>query len=386
LTAASLPADDEPGADGRFARLRATADAGRGMFWPFVLSAIVAIVSLWQLVAAGGMWNVLGVTRLLYPLSQAGVIAVTDADEGFIHGVPDPKFYAFAHDAVSWGLVLVAALLFVAVWGLKALQFHMLARFCGADGGFGPHARAYFYGRGVSRILPFNAGRVASAAALEGQGVPIERASQVVWIAGLFLVFETVTYALFGLWSVGINPWLSMLTWPLIILAGAYLFTRPGKGQSGGAKGWLTNARQAIAALNQQPGLLLRLGVLSIVAFFLIEVAAYVISQAFTGNFVVINVPFKIVMMGVVGGYIARLIQVTPGGIGQWEWGFAMAVYTGGLGMPEAVSLAILVSLVRYVTGGVLMTALLLTRGVETTLPRVLSLYARSAPAAGERA
>lgn len=363
-------------------RLSATHRSGRGLFWPFLLSYLVAAVALYQLVVSGGAWNVLGITRLLYPLSQAGVIAVTDTDEGFIHGLPDPKFYAFANDSVSWGLVGLAALLFIAVWALKSLQFHMLARFCGAEGAYGPHARAYLYGRGINRILPFDVGKVAAASALEGQGVPLERGAQVVWLAGLFIVFETISYALYGLWAVGINRWLSMLAWPLIILAASYLFVRTAKGERGGPRDWFLKARQGIRAINSQPGLLLRLALISLLAFFLIEVAAYVISQAFTGSFVIINVAFKIVMMGVVGGYLARLITVTPGGIGQWEWGFATAVYAGGLGMPEAVSLAILVTLVRYLTGGILMTALLMTRGVETSLPRVLDVYNRRAETA----
>src|SRR3954469_9836658 len=381
LDSASLPLPDGIRGNGPRARLRAAREAGHGLFWPFLLAYLVAVIAVEQLVSAGGGWNVLGITRLLYPLSQSGVIAVTDADEGFIHGLPDAKFYAYANDSVSWGLVALAALLFLIVWTLKSLQFHMLARFCGADGAYGQHARAYLYGRGINRIFPFDVGKVAAASALEGQGVPLERGAQIVWLAGLFIVFETVTYALYGLVSVGINKWLSMMAWPLIILAGSYIFVRARKGEGGGARVWLRTARQGIRAVNTQPGLLIRLAVLSLLAFFLIEVAAYVISQAFTGAFVIINVAFKIVMMGVVGGYIARLITVTPGGLGQWEWGFATAVYAGGLGMPEAVSLAILVTLVRYITGGVLMTGLLLTRGVETDLPTVLDTYNQPAPA-----
>lgn len=384
LETASLPYDDGGRRAGLRSRLSATRSAGRGLFWPFLLSYLIAIAAIYQLIVSGGGWNLLGITRLLYPLSQSGIIAVTDADEGFIHGLPDPKFYAYAHDPVSWGLVGLAALLFVAVWALKSLQFDMIARFCGSPGSYGSHGRAYLYGRGVNRILPFDAGKVAAASALEGQGVSIERAAQVVWLAGLFIVFETVSYALYGLFSVGINRWLSMLAWPLIILAASYLFVRVGKGEGGGPRDWFLKARQGIRSINSQPGLLLRLALISLLAFFLIELAAYVISQAFTGSFVVINVAFKIVMMGVVGGYVARLIPVTPGGLGQWEWGFATAVYAGGLGMPEAVALAVLVTLVRYITGGLLMVILLMTRGVETNLPRVLELYNRPAePAEG---
>ncbi len=64
---------------------------------------------------------------------------------------------------------------------------------------------------------------------------------------------------------------------------------------------------------------------------------------------------FSVLLMGVVGGYIARLIPVTPGGIGQFEWGFAAALYVGGLGLPECVAIAILDNFIRYVTGTLLL-------------------------------
>src|SRR3954453_8597079 len=160
LGPASLPYDDGGRRAGLRSRLSATRSAGRGLFWPFLLSYLIAIAAIYQLIVSGGGWNLLGITRLLYPLSQSGVIAVTDADEGFIHGLPDPKFYAYASDSVSWGLVGLAALLFLLVWALKSVQFHMLAGFCGADGGYGQHARAYLYGRGINRIMPFDVGKV----------------------------------------------------------------------------------------------------------------------------------------------------------------------------------------------------------------------------------
>jgi hypothetical protein len=382
MESASLPIGDGPRRESVRDRLDATRRAGRGLLWPFLLSYLVGIVALYELVLAGGVWDVLGISRLLYPLSQSGVIAVTDADEGFFHGLPDAKYYAFAHDSVAWGLVAVAALLFIAVWVLKSIQFHMLARFCGAEGEFGSHARAYLYGRGINRVMPFDVGKVAAASALEGEGVPLERGAQIVWLAGLFIVFETVSYALYGLVSVGLNGWLSMMAWPLIIFAASYLFVRVRKGERGGPREWFRRARQGIRAINAQPGLLLRLAVISLLAFFLIEMGAYVISQAFTGSFVIINLAFKYVVMGVVGGYIARLIQVTPGGIGQWEWGFATATYAGGLGMPEAVSLALLITVVRYLTGGLLLSGMLLTRGVKTSLPQALEIYNRPAKGA----
>src|SRR5262245_22111356 len=102
LASASIPYDGETGGDGIRGRVRAVRTSGRGLFWPFLLAYLVAALALWRLVLAGGIWNVLGISRLLYPLSQGGVIAITDADQGFFHGLPDPKYYAYAHDPVGW--------------------------------------------------------------------------------------------------------------------------------------------------------------------------------------------------------------------------------------------------------------------------------------------
>ncbi|MCK5650439.1 MAG: hypothetical protein KAJ42_03635, partial [Gemmatimonadetes bacterium] len=100
------------------------------------------------------------------------------------------------------------------------------------------------------------------------------------------------------------------------------------------------------------------------------------ISQAFTTDFVILNVPFPVIQMGVVAGYIARQVPITPGGIGQWEWGFAAAVYMSGVGLPEAATIALLESLLRHGTGVVVFAAAALWKGSRTSMrdvfPRVL--------------
>jgi len=76
--------------------------------------------------------------------------------------------------------------------------------------------------------------------------------------------------------------------------------------------------------------------------------------MAFTSTHVILNVNFTILLMAIVASYIARLIPVTPGGIGQFEWGFAAGLYLGGLGWPECVTIAVLDNFVRYASGTLL--------------------------------
>ena len=111
------------------------------------------------------------------------------------------------------------------------------------------------------------------------------------------------------------------------------------------------------------------------------DIAAYVIANAFG-----MGVEFDVLIMGLVGAYIARLIPLSPGGIGQFEWGFAMALYLGGVGLPEAATIAILDNAIRYVSGTLILGSVLLRYGVETNLRAVLDLFAGPAETSqGER-
>ena len=89
-------------------------------------------------------------------------------------------------------------------------------------------------------------------------------------------------------------------------------------------------------------------------AFGLEDIAAYMIAMAFTSTHVILNVNFSILLMAIVASYVARLIPITPGGIGQFEWGFAAGLYLGGVGWPECVTIAILDNFVRYASGSLL--------------------------------
>lgn len=355
-------------------------DISSGTAALFAFAYLAAIALLVVLIYNGGVWNVLGNTRLLSPLIDGGIVALTDADNGLLvpEGVPDLAYYVSSQDPVDWLLVLLAAGIFLGIWALKAVQFHGLARFAGLTGGFGEHGRAMVYGHGIGRILPFRSGDVAAAAVLEGQGVPIEQASGVVGLARAFVVFEILVFAFVGLLLSGVTTWIGELFWPCVILLGAHLLTRRGSTRAehrAARRESLSEARATIATLAASPRVAIRLAVLSVLAFFLLELAAYIISQAFTSSNVILNVEFTVITMGLVGGYLASLIQVTPGGLGQFEWGMATALYAGGLGFPECVTLALLVTAVRYVAGSALFAALMLGPGVESSAARALTLY-----------
>jgi uncharacterized membrane protein YbhN (UPF0104 family) len=338
----------------------------------FLLAYVAAGLLLLSLLYVGGVWDVLANTRVLDTLIRTGVVALTDADAGFVLGVPDLEHYLASQDPVDWPMLLLAAGVFCAYWAVKSLQFHQLGRFAGATGDVGVHARAYLYGLGVNRCLPFDLGDVAAADALENAGTSRLAAARTVFLAHVMILFEIAVFAAIGLWLVGVTGWLAMLFWAFVILGIAWYLVRPDRTRVPGGS-YVRAVWGTVSVLANRPAVGIRVAVLSLVAFALEDVAAYVIAQAFTSENVILAVDNKVLIMALVAGYVARLVPFTPGGIGQFEWAFAAALYAGGVGLAEAVTIAILDNAVRYVTGTVVLWAMTLRYRAGTDMRRVLA-------------
>jgi uncharacterized membrane protein YbhN (UPF0104 family) len=344
--AAALTADRERAAE------RVTVDR----VWSYTFSYVLGFVLLALLIASSGLWNFLANTRLLSVLIDSGIVSYHDALGGFVRGVPDLKYFLKSQDPVKWGLVEGAALLFLVFWLIKAAQFHGFCEFVGIRGTFTQHARAYLEGVGVNRLLPFNQGLVRMAKFMEGQGSDLERVTQAAFLGELFVVIEIVVYAAYGPYGLGWSVWLAQVFWSLVILGLCYLMARPSRLYPEASIVPLQwgEVVQTFRALARRPMTFSKLTILSLLAFGLEDIAAYMIAMAFTSTHVILNVNFTILLMAIVASYIARLIPLTPGGIGQFEWGFAAGLYLGGLGWPECVTIACLDNAVRYVSGSLL--------------------------------
>lgn len=338
----------------------------------FTLSYLVGALLLLSLVYFAGAWEVLANSRFLDFLIRVGVVKYHDKNTGFVEGVIDSKFYFQSQLPLDWLLVFVAACIFLLFWGIKTLQFHGIARFYGIKGSLGQHGRAYLYGLGINRFFPFGVGDVATVAALNGQGNSRERGTAVVFAGELFIVFEIAVFAFIGLLLMGWTPWLAQVFWSLVILGILFLWMRSSRRTSTVvSRGtWLHEAGGVVRSFAREPRVLAQLCILSLLAFALEDIAAYVIANAFG-----IGVNFSVLLMGVVGSYVARLIPLTPGGIGQFEWGFAAALYVGGVGAPEAATIAILDNVIRYAAGTLILGSVLLWYRVETNMRSVLALF-----------
>jgi hypothetical protein len=344
----------------------------------YVVSYLLLVLILGALVYFAGVWNVLANTRLLDLLISSGIIGYHDLDLGFVVGVPDHELYLFSQDPVDWRLVGVVAALYFLFWGIKALQFHGIARFFGMGGRQSEHSAAFLYGAGLNILAPYKVGNAATVSSCEAHGEDAGRAGTAVYTQELFVLFEIAVFALLGLFLNGWSTWLGQLFWAVAICMVAYLILRPA--QFGGVfvPGQATreDRRAILRRLLGSPKVLAGLALLSVLAFLIDDVTPYLISQAFTADAVILNVPFRVIQMGVVAGYVARQVQLTPGGIGQWEWGFAAALYMGGVGLPEAATIAILESLMRHGTGVLLFGFVVLWKrsrcSIRDVVPRVL--------------
>ena len=337
----------------------------------FALSYLVAVLLLASLVYFGNVWEVLANSRFLDFLIRVGIIKYHDKNLGFVEGVPDHKYYLKSQLPVDWLLVGVAAGLFIVFWFVKALEFHGTARFFGVKGSFGQHVRAYLYGLGLSRFFPYDLGDVATVDALRGQGQDEDRATAVVFTGKLLVLFQIGVFGLIGLLARGWTPWLAQVFWSVVILVVLALWLRGTRSVRQYAR--TGDAAAVVRSLATVPRVLVKLCLLALMAFLLEDIIVYVIANAFG-----IGIQFRVLIMGLVGGYVARLIPLTPGGVGQFEWGFAMALWLGGVGIEDAVTVAILDNLIRYLTGTLVLGPVMLWHGIETNLHTVLEKFTRS--------
>lgn len=345
----------------------------RGPFAAIALSALAGALMIAGLIAAAGPWALLANTRVLNLLIGGGVVKYHDRHAGWIEGIPNHEYYVASQDPINWVILGGVVVIYLLIWGLKAVQFHHLARYYGINGGLGRHARSYFYGLLYHETMPFRFGDAAAAAALRANGAPIDRTRATLFLFNTLVLFELAVFAIVALLGLGWAAWLTQVFWAAVILGVLWLWVRP----AGPAAEGPTRTRAALAhlsALARRPLVLaLALG-LSLLSFGLRDVAAYLTAMGFTTQNVLLNIAPSLMLMGVVSGYVATLVRLTPGGIGQFEWGFAAALFIGGTGLPEAATVALLVSALRYTALLIVFLTTLLWRGARASYREVLAL------------
>jgi hypothetical protein len=360
------------------------AGGGAGFAWAMCLSIVLAICFLGIMVAQDP-WKVLAVTRFLDVLIEGGIVQYHDRQPGFIAGVPEPKYFYWSQEAIDWRLVIVAGLLMMLYPAIKAIQFDRIARACGSEASFRDHFAAYIYGDGLDRFLPFNLGMVGTAKALIALGLTRERAVAAVTLSRAFTLFEVAAFALLGLALLGWGQWLSHLFWPIVVLAGAYYLVS-WRGRSPAAPRlvvlmWI--ARTMLSGdRSGRIGFLLAGCSLSLLAFATLDAAVYVLMAAFDTTVLAISVSMPVLMMSLVGGYIAaRIAPITPGGIGQWEIGFATTLLLADhdISIP-LLCIGLLANVLRIVSGLSLMAIVVRHKPAQVGLRAVCADFKSGTP------
>ncbi len=338
-----------------------------------VLSYALAAVLLLTLVFHAGIWNVLANTRALDLLIKLGIVRYHDENQGIIHGLDSHEYYLFSQDAIDYRLVVLAALIYFFYWGLKAVQYQGIARFVGMRGTSAQHMRAWIYGDGLGRVIPFRFSETATATALEAQGEDPRRVRQSFAVMDFLVVaFEILLFWFFGLWITNYSLWFVQSFAALCVLLVVWLLAR---GTGIGKPSFWRSHMQTCRALSDRPGTFAKLGALSVIAMLADDLTPFILAMAFTGKFVFLSVAFIIVQSGVVAGYIAKQINLTPHGIGVFEWCFALALNYSGLGMPEAATIALLDMVLRHSTGFLVWLAVVLRHNVGTNWQAVMARF-----------
>jgi uncharacterized membrane protein YbhN (UPF0104 family) len=261
-------------------------------------------------------------------------------------------------------------------------MFHGVARFVGLKGSAGQHSRARLYGVGMGRFFPYRFGEASTASQLEANGENPTKVRQAFSVLEfLTIVFQIGIFWIFGLLVTNYQIWFAQTFWALVICGASYLFLRGTGLLPWGPKGPWQTLKGVYRALANKPSTLAKLGFIAAFVMLLDDLTPYVMAMAFTGDHVILNVPFFVIQSGVVAGYIASRFPITPLAIGQWEWAFAAALYVSGVGFPEAATIALLDSALRHTTGFIVFLVVTLRYGVQTNLGRVLRRYLGQAEA-----
>lgn len=352
----------------------------RNLLASWSLSALVSIVLVVSLIWVGGVWEILANTRLLNFLISFGIIQYHDVQHGLVEGVADHRYYLMSEDPIDWRLIGLCACMYFAFWVFKVLQCHSLARHFGLKGSLGDHGRAWMYGEWHNRLMPLRLGNAATAAAFESQGESLANASAIVYIQDVYIIFEIIFFALLGLVLTGWTLWFNQLFWPCVMFFVFFFITHSLRRKPDRAHRVQVRAVkwQLLRCMANDPLLVIKCALLSLLAFFADDVAPYAVSMGFTSDNVILNTNFLFIQAGVVGGYMARYFPIGMGGIGQYMWGFSLAVYMSGVRMPQAVTIALLDFIVRYAALLFVFVVFVMWKGVKTSFPAVARLYNRT--------
>ena len=267
---------------------------------------------------------------ILDDLADLGVVRDMDVGTGFIMAAPE--YMLKSRRAVVGSLLAISFLAIAGSYLARAFRIRLLGNHYGIPSSVNNQILAYFYGRGINTVLPFGPGELGSAQILERNGAEREQAYLTVFAARIFEVvgiagFLLIALALSG-WGGAIVPFLFCAILVVLIT----IATRPVGNAFANPSAFRTGLWEAVQGsyfvrvlrelAETSFGLAVGLTCLSVFALGLELAGLYFLKQAFSSRefFLLSDLPLSAYMMAIGAANLTRVIPLTPGGMGLYEF------------------------------------------------------------------
>lgn len=263
-------------------------------------------------------------------LADLGIVRDVDVGTGFI--MAGPEYMLKSRRAVAGSLLALAFIVIAGSYATRAVRMRLLGHHFGIPSSVNNQLLAFYYGRGINTLLPFGPGELGSAQVLERNGSEKDKAYITVFSSRVFEVVGIVGFLVIALilagWGGAIVPFIFCTILLIVITVASRpvggMFANPSKFREGmwEALNGSYFARVLADLSKASFGLVVGLTVLSIFALALELAGLYLLKQAFSTRefFLLADLPLSAYVMAIGVANLTRVIPITPGGMGLYEF------------------------------------------------------------------
>lgn len=270
--------------------------------------------------------------RILDELADLGFVRLADVGSGMLN--VDAGALAVSNRQFGWAPFYVAVTFASLSLFLRGIRQRLLASHFGFPHPGKGQISSYFFGRGMNLFFPFGPGDLAVARALDGGDGTSEAANAVVFHNRMFELLGILVPLFVGLIYVGWGGAVTAAIWTVFLVAATVSLTRPLGWSSVESSRWnplrhvwaAFNGRalvQALGKLLANPGFLLGVLLLSVIAMTMEALGYWYIKQAFSSPLedLVLMKDFPFAQFSIVVGVagITRIIPYTFASFGVYE-------------------------------------------------------------------
>jgi len=269
--------------------------------------------------------------KVLDDLADLGIVRVADVGEGWLNAELD--LIVVSDRRFGWAPFYLALLFVSASLLLRGIRHRLLTRHFAGSAGRGL-VSSYFFGRGMNLFFPFGPGELGTTEALVDAGVDRDQAATIVFHNRLFELLALLVLLLVSVVYLGWEGAVLPMFWALAMVIAVVTLTRPLGGDEAIAPWWnpfghlwgAFNGRALTAAvrrLSHVPGLLVSLGLVSLVTLALEILGYWCIKQAFSSpmdDYVLMkDLPFVDFAIVILVANLTRVLPYTFASVGIYE-------------------------------------------------------------------